>query len=129
MYVCTFKAQSLFVTDTSLSTLLKPNHHAHTSTITPTHTQIHTLTITPTHTQIRSFFQPPMEGVILQTYGAGNIPDTSTHSDIFHELKSACERGVVIVNCTQCSQGTVSENYAGGIVSTKCSIFVEKAWA
>ncbi len=60
-----------------------------------------------------------MEGVVLQTYGAGNIPDTSSHSDIFQVLKSACERGVVIVNCTQCSQGTVSESYAGGIVSTQ----------
>ncbi|XP_064403928.1 L-asparaginase 1-like [Halichondria panicea] len=68
-----------------------------------------------TASSIRSFFQPPMEGVVLQTYGAGNIPDTSSHSDIFQVLKSACERGVVIVNCTQCSQGTVSESYAGGI--------------
>ncbi len=53
----------------------------------------------------------------MQAYGAGNIPDTAAHSDIFEELKGACDRGVVIVNCTQCSQGTVTESYAGGIVS------------
>ncbi len=58
-----------------------------------------------------------MEGVVVQAYGAGNIPDTSSHSGIFDELKGACDKGVIIVNCTQCSQGTVTESYAGGIVS------------
>ncbi len=67
-------------------------------------------------TQIRSFLQPPMKGVILQTYGAGNIPDTKAHAYMFEELKAACEREVVIVNCTQCSSGLVTEMYAGGIV-------------
>ena len=58
-----------------------------------------------------------MEGVVLQTYGAGNVPDTDAHSHLFEEMKKACERGVVVVNCTQCSSGFVTESYAGGIVS------------
>ena len=58
-----------------------------------------------------------MEGVVLQTYGAGNVPDQETNSYLFEELKAACERGVVIVNCTQCTSGVVTELYAGGIVS------------
>jgi len=58
-----------------------------------------------------------MEGVVLQTYGAGNVPDISDHPYIYEELKEACERGVVIVNCTQCNKGLVKEKYASGIVS------------
>ena len=57
-----------------------------------------------------------MQGVILQTYGAGNVPDTGRYSYV-EELKAACDRGVIVVNCTQCSKGKVSTNYAGGIVS------------
>lgn len=55
-----------------------------------------------------------MKGVILQTYGAGNIPDRQY---LFDELKAACDRGVIIVNCTQCSSGVVTDMYSGGIVS------------
>ncbi len=58
-----------------------------------------------------------MEGVVMQTYGAGNIPDTAAMSYIFEELAKACDRGVVIVNCTQCNKGLVKEKYAAGIVS------------
>ena len=58
-----------------------------------------------------------MEGVVLQSYGAGNVPDT--RADILQEFSAASERGVIIVNCTQCSSGYVSEKYATGMVSNK----------
>ena len=58
-----------------------------------------------------------MQGVVLQTYGAGNAPDNSAHAYLFEELKAAYERGVVIVNCTQCSSGVVTDVYSGSIVS------------
>lgn len=67
--------------------------------------------------QIKSFLQPPMKGVVLQTYGAGNVPDTESNSYLFQELKAANDSGVVVVNCTQCSSGVVTDLYAGGIVS------------
>lgn len=73
--------------------------------------------------QIKSFLQPPMQGVVLQTYGAGNVPDTAANSYLFEELKAAHDRGVVIVNCTQCSSGVVTHLYAGGIVSD-CTVGV-----
>lgn len=57
-----------------------------------------------------------MEGVVLQTYGAGNVPDTKAKSYLIEELKNACDRGIIVVNCTQCSRGVVTEMYAGGIV-------------
>lgn len=52
-----------------------------------------------TDTTIQSFLAPPIQGVVLETYGAGNIP---TRTGILATLKEACDRGVVVVNCTQC---------------------------
>lgn len=62
--------------------------------------------------QVRAFLQPPMEGVVIQTYGQGNGP--SSRKDIMTALKEACDRGVVIVNITQCSRGVVAPLYAVG---------------
>ena len=61
---------------------------------------------------VKAFLQPPIEGVVLQTYGTGNIP--SNREDIVTELRSATERGVIIVNITQCSKGSVSDIYETG---------------
>ena len=36
----------------------------------------------------------------MLSYGVGNVP--STRSDFLKCIKEATERGVVIVNCTQC---------------------------
>lgn len=40
---------------------------------------------------VKSFLQEPIQGVVLQTFGAGNIP--SHRKDILEELKKAVERG------------------------------------
>ncbi|CAG8734217.1 1833_t:CDS:10, partial [Racocetra persica] len=63
---------------------------------------------------------PPIEGVILETYGAGNAPDT--RDDVMGALKEAAARGVVIVNCTQCKKGTVTDLYATGKALTKVGV-------
>lgn len=63
---------------------------------------------------VRAFLQPPMQGVVLETYGSGNAPDN--RSDLLEELKKATDAGVIIVNCTQCLRGTVSTSYATGKV-------------
>jgi L-asparaginase len=61
---------------------------------------------------LRRFLGPPLEGAILHTFGSGNAPDDP---DLLAALAEASERGVVIVNCTQCLQGTVDmESYATG---------------
>ena len=57
--------------------------------------------------QVRSFLQLPMEGVVLETYGTGNAPDN--RADLLAELKEATDRGVIIINTTQCLRGTVSD--------------------
>ena len=69
--------------------------------------------------QVRAFLQPPMEGVVLETYGSGNAPDN--RKDLLDELKEATDRGVIIMNCTQCLRGTVSASYATG---TACHLLL-----
>lgn len=58
---------------------------------------------------VKTFLQPPIEGVVLQSYGTGNVP--SNREDIIKELSAATKRGVIIVNITQCSTGHVSNLY------------------
>uniref|UniRef100_A0A3B3CSH9 asparaginase n=1 Tax=Oryzias melastigma TaxID=30732 RepID=A0A3B3CSH9_ORYME len=67
-----------------------------------------------TSLSVRAFLQPPMQGVVLETYGSGNAPDN--RPDLLAELKAATDSGVIIVNCTQCLRGTVSASYATGKV-------------
>ncbi|XP_034531677.1 60 kDa lysophospholipase isoform X2 [Notolabrus celidotus] len=63
---------------------------------------------------VRAFLQPPMQGVVLETYGSGNAPDN--RPDLLEELKKATDSGVIIMNCTQCLRGTVSTSYNTGKV-------------
>ncbi len=51
------------------------------------------------------FSAPNLQGVILETYGAGN---TTTSSWFIEILKEAIDKGVYIINITQCSGGSVS---------------------
>ncbi|KZC06227.1 L-asparaginase, partial [Dufourea novaeangliae] len=61
---------------------------------------------------VKAFMQPPIEGVVLQTYGAGNVP--TNREDMIKELSKAAKRGIIIVNITQCSTGYVSGMYEPG---------------
>ena len=51
---------------------------------------------------------------MLLSFGCGNVP--SNNQAILDELKAACERGVVIVNCSQCCRGHVNDKYEAGKV-------------
>jgi len=61
---------------------------------------------------LKNVLTEPLQGLIVETYGTGNAPDN--RPDLLEEFKKASDRGVVIVNCTQCLHGTVSGAYAGG---------------
>uniref|UniRef100_A0A8C3J3S7 asparaginase n=1 Tax=Calidris pygmaea TaxID=425635 RepID=A0A8C3J3S7_9CHAR len=61
---------------------------------------------------VKAFLQPPIEGIVLETYGSGNAPNS--RADLLEELKKAAERKVVILNCTQCLRGSVKTVYATG---------------
>ena len=47
---------------------------------------------------------PHLKGVVLETYGTGNAPSKPWFLDM---LRAAVARGIVIVNVTQCSSGSV----------------------
>ncbi len=64
--------------------------------------------------QVHAFLEPPIEGVVLETYGAGNGPDS--REELLEEIRAAAKRGVIIVNCTQCLYGHVVDSYATGRV-------------
>ena len=58
--------------------------------------------------------QPPVQGVVLQTYGAGNAPNN--RPDLLSLFREAYNWGVIIVNISQCSKGNVGAAYATGVV-------------
>ncbi len=61
---------------------------------------------------VRNILQPPIKGIVLETYGIGNGPQDAS---LISELKTASDRGIVIVNCTQCIKGSVNmADYATG---------------
>ena len=55
---------------------------------------------------------PGLKGVVLRTYGAGNSPTADWFIDA---LRDAIQRGIVILNVTQCFHGSVCPNrYVSG---------------
>lgn len=55
---------------------------------------------------------PKLKGVVLETYGTGNALNKKWFLDI---VKEAIDKGIVIMNVTQCSSGSVDmERYEGG---------------
>lgn len=59
---------------------------------------------------------PGIKGIVLRTYGAGNGP---TAPWFIHAIKEACDRGLVVLNVTQCINGSVLANryLAGDMLS------------
>lgn len=62
--------------------------------------------------QVESLLTAPVKGVILESYGSGNAPDLN--QPLLAAFKATSDRGVVIVNRSQCPQGSVSMSYAAG---------------
>jgi len=60
---------------------------------------------------VSAFFVPPVRGVVLETFGAGNAP---RRADLIAAIKQACDRGVVVVAISQCVKGSVSDAYETG---------------
>ncbi len=61
---------------------------------------------------LANFVREPLRGLVLETYGSGNAPDT--RRDLLDVLAEAIARGLVVLNVTQCLRGTVSGAYAAG---------------
>ncbi len=47
---------------------------------------------------------PDLKAVVLETYGAGNAP---SYEWLYKQLRSAIDKGLIIVNKTQCNTGSV----------------------
>ena len=61
----------------------------------------------------RNTLRPPLQGLVLEAYGVGNGPENNR--GFLEALTEATQRGVVIVDCTQCLRGTVDlTGYATG---------------
>lgn len=61
---------------------------------------------------IEHILNQPIQALILLTFGAGNAPQDPKMLEQFHQ---ATERGVIIVNLSQCMQGSVNmASYATG---------------
>ncbi len=61
---------------------------------------------------VRNFLRQPVKALILRSYGVGNAPQ---NAEFLNELHQASERGIVVVNLTQCMSGKVNMGgYATG---------------
>lgn len=70
---------------------------------------------------IRNVLRPPLQGLVLEAYGVGNGPDQD--EAFLAALSEATERGVVIVDTTQCLEGSVNlEEYAAGTALARAGV-------
>ena len=93
--------------------LKKPQDPFHTQLIT--NNEISNFRLFPGfEKKVLSFMlDQPIKGLVLETYGAGNAPNQD--EAFLKILKNATDKGIVIVNCSQCQQGQVSmDKYATG---------------
>jgi L-asparaginase len=73
------------------------------------------------HELVRNVLLPPLQGLVLEAYGVGNGPDQDR--EFVAALADATKRGVVIVDCTQCLEGTVDlEEYAAGSALARAGV-------
>jgi L-asparaginase len=69
----------------------------------------------------RNVLQPPLQGLVLEAYGVGNAPEKN--QEFIAALREAVDRGVVIVDCTQCRSGSVDlADYATGSVLARAGV-------
>lgn len=63
---------------------------------------------------------PGLKGVVMETFGAGNAPKSEW---FLTELREAIQRGIVIVNVTQCNSGSVQMGlYSTGNTLQGCGV-------
>ncbi len=61
---------------------------------------------------VRNFLRQPVKALILRSYGVGNAPQ---NAEFLNELQQASQRGIVVINLTQCISGKVNMGgYATG---------------
>jgi len=62
---------------------------------------------------VENLLRPPLEGLIIQSYGSGNAP--AKKKEFLQHIMNAVKRGVIVVVTTQCMRGSVNLSaYATG---------------
>ncbi|MBA3545459.1 MAG: type I asparaginase [Nannocystis sp.] len=66
---------------------------------------------------------PPMQGVVLETYGVGNAPSRDPALLAAITAATQAPREVVVVNCSQCHGGSVRQTlYSTGAALARCGV-------
>ncbi|GIB39209.1 asparaginase [Vibrio cholerae] len=90
----------------------KPSGEFKVNPITPQPIGVITMYPGISHEVIRNTLLQPVNAMILLTFGVGNAPQ---NPELLAQLKAASERGVIVVNLTQCLAGKVNmDGYATG---------------
>ncbi len=72
-------------------------------------------------TLVKAITKRPLEGLVLESYGAGNVPRRG--SGFLAAIEAAVARGVVVVNCSQCHGGRVRQRlYSTGAPLEKMGV-------
>lgn len=69
---------------------------------------------------IKNIIRQPVKALIIRSYGVGNAPQDKALLDC---LAEANDKGIIIVNCSQCIKGTVNmDGYATGVSLSQCGV-------
>jgi L-asparaginase len=69
---------------------------------------------------IRNMTTTPVRALIIKSFGVGNAPQ---RPELLQILRDASNRGLIIVNCTQCFKGKVDmQGYATGNALAQCGV-------
>ncbi|KAF2881603.1 hypothetical protein ILUMI_24546 [Ignelater luminosus] len=68
---------------------------------------------------LRAILKAPIKGVVLQCFGAGNIP---TRPDVIEALREAVQEKILIVRVSMCLKGAVSDLYEVGAILGKVGV-------
>jgi L-asparaginase len=71
-------------------------------------------------TTLQHFLRPPLQALVLETYGLGTAPENPEFLEL---IRQAVEGGMVIVNCSQCPVAKVKmKAYAAGTALMKTGV-------
>lgn len=98
----------------------KPDGEFKVHQITPQPIGVITMYPGISHEVIRNTLRQPVNAMILLTFGVGNAPQ---NPELLAHLKEASDRGVIVVNLTQCLAGKVNMGgYATGNALAKAGV-------
>lgn len=95
-------------------------HHIKLSRITPQPIGVVHLYPGISAELIKNIIKQPVKALIIRSYGVGNAPQDKALLDC---LAEANDKGIIIVNCSQCIKGKVNmDGYATGVSLSQCGV-------